>query len=88
MLSPEQVEHFKTFGFLILKNIFMADEVKTIRHEFERRAQTVDRYKLFDGTERQTMSAIGPETPFIGSLIDDDNGLTRVGIEQARSLAT
>ena len=88
MLSPEQIKHFKTFGFLILKNIFKADEVKTIRHEFERRVQTVDRYKLFDGTERKTMSALGPEMPFIKSLIDDDNRLNRVGIEQARSLAT
>jgi len=88
MFSPEQIEHFKSFGFLILKNIVKADKVKTIRHKTECRAQTIDRYKLFDGTERQPMSLLGPEMPFIGSLIDDGNRLNRVGIKQAHSLAT
>ena len=33
MLTPDQVDHFETFGFLVLKQVFSKDEVTTMRCE-------------------------------------------------------
>ena len=33
MLTPDQGDHFETFGFLVLKQVFSKDEVMTMRRE-------------------------------------------------------
>ena len=38
MLTSEQVAHYKTFGFVVIRNVFAPAEVDVIRTEFERRA--------------------------------------------------
>ena len=35
MLSEQQVNHFNTFGFLIFRQLFSPEEMKTINAEFE-----------------------------------------------------
>ena len=35
MLNNEQYQHFQTFGFVILRQFFTADEVATLSAEFE-----------------------------------------------------
>ena len=35
MLTEQQVSHFNTFGFLIFRQLFSPDELKTISAEFE-----------------------------------------------------
>ena len=33
MLTPEQIAHFETFGFLVLRKVFTVDEIATIKRE-------------------------------------------------------
>lgn len=35
MLSPQQVRHYRTFGFVLLPQLLTQDEVRTLRHEYE-----------------------------------------------------
>ena len=36
MLTEQQIMHFQTFGFLILRDAFSPDELELINAEFER----------------------------------------------------
>ena len=35
MLTPEQIAHYETFGFLILRKIFSDSEANSIQSEFD-----------------------------------------------------
>ena len=72
MLNDAQLQHFKTFGFLILKNALSADEVRTMQGEWARRAQEADQSIPFEGTRTRDMMALDATTPFITALFEDD----------------
>ena len=72
MLNDAQLQHFKTFGFLILKNALSADEVRTMQGEWTQRAQEADQSIPFEGTRTRDMMALGATTPFIAALFEDD----------------
>ena len=71
MLTAEQIAHFKTFGFVILRSVLTKDELKTIQVEFDRRAAVVTSYEPFDGTKRHNFNMMGDDTPFFASLMED-----------------
>ena len=71
MLMPEQIAHFETFGFVILRDMFTPDEVKTIRNEFDHAAARADEFKPFDNIEWRYFTMQGAETPFYTSLPED-----------------
>ena len=71
MLTAEQVRFFDTFGFVVLRDVFSADELKTIRREFDHRAAVASSYEPFDGTTRHNMRMKGADTPFFASLLED-----------------
>ena len=71
MLTEDQVYHFKTFGFLIMKSVFTRDELKTIQAEFDHRAAVASSYEPFDGTKRHGFNMMGDDTPFFASLLED-----------------
>jgi len=71
MLTEQQVNHFKTFGFLIFRQAFSPDELKTIHAEFEHALTSAYRHAPFDGTRRHWVRTMGPETPFFASLLED-----------------
>lgn len=71
MLTQEQENHFNTFGFVILRDIFTPDDVKTIRAEFDHASALANAFKPFDGTEMHYFRMMGPETPFYTSLPED-----------------
>jgi hypothetical protein len=48
MLTEQEVHYFKTFGFLILRQVFDQDELKTINEEFEHALTTAYRHAPFD----------------------------------------
>ena len=37
MTIDQQVNHYKTFGFVVFRNLFSEDEVRTLRKEFDLR---------------------------------------------------
>ena len=63
MLTAEQVAYFKTFGFVIFRNVFTAHELDTIQTEFDHRAAVATSYEPFDGTKYHTMIMMGRTRP-------------------------
>ena len=72
MLNPQQLQHFNTFGFVILRNALSADEVETLRDQWQRRADEADRFVPFAGDKSRDMIAMGDSAPFITALFEDD----------------
>ena len=72
MLTEQQVSHFSTFGFVILRQMLNPDELKTINAEVELRLSGTKRYTSPDD-EPAYMSwpNLGPETPFLAGLPED-----------------
>ena len=71
MLTQEQINHFQTFGFLTFRGLFSQDELKTINTEFEAAMTEAFRDDPFDGTRRHWLITMGPDTPFLASLLED-----------------
>lgn len=71
MLTQQQVFHFNTFGFLIFRQMFSPDEIKTINVEFRAALEAAYRHAPFDGTKRHWVTMMGPDTPFFASLLED-----------------
>lgn len=71
MLTEQQVNHFNTFGFLIFRQLFSPEEMKTINAEFEHALTAAYRHAPFDGTYRHWVRTMGPDTPFFGGLLED-----------------
>ena len=72
MLTKQQVSHFNTFGFVILRQLLKPDELKTINAEVGLRLSSTKRFTSPDD-EPAYMSwpNLGPETPFLASLPED-----------------
>ena len=71
MLNAEQLQLFKTFGFLILKNAVAPEEVQKLREEWTRRAEEAARIVPFDGSKTRDMLPV-ETTPFTTALFEDD----------------
>ena len=71
MLTEQQLVHFQTFGFVILRNLFSSDELKTINSEFMEAMEAAFRDDPFDGSRRHWLVTMGPQTPFFTSLLED-----------------
>lgn len=71
MLTEKQVFHFKTFGFLVLRDIFTSDELRRLNAEFESKLESAYAHMPFDGTKRHWVPMLGPETPFYAGLLED-----------------
>ena len=70
-LTAEQEMQFKTFGFVILRDFFSPDELKTIRSEFDHMAERASSFEPFDGTKMHYFKMMGSGTPFYASLPED-----------------
>mgnify|MGYP001412795834 CR=1 FL=1 len=71
MLSDHQVTHYKTFGFVTICQVLNLDEIAKCADELERALDADYAHKPFDGTKKQVTSTMGPETPFMASLLED-----------------
>ena len=72
MLVGEQINYFKLFGFLVLRNLFSVEEVETMQDEFERGRRATLKYDPDAGSSGLTQwSNLKPESPFIASLLED-----------------
>ena len=71
MLSKQQIHHFQTFGFLVLRKVFDPDEIQTIEREFDHGLDTAYRDKPFDGSARHWVPMLGEETPYFAALLED-----------------
>ena len=71
MLTAQQVSQYETFGVVILRGLLSAEELKTLRAEFDHMDGVADGYEPFDGSEWRTFSMLGDDTPFAASLPED-----------------
>ena len=72
MITEQQITHFRTFGFLILRDVFSAAEVETMVLEFERGREATLRSEPSAGSDHLTQwSNLKPESPFIAGLLED-----------------
>ena len=71
MLTDAQYQHFQTFGFVVLRQVFTDDEVTTLRAEFEKGLDLAYQHHPFDGSERHWTPQMGSDTPFYANLLED-----------------
>ncbi len=72
MLTSAQLEHFRTFGFIVLPELFTPGEVEKLRAEFEAELDFVYADQPFTGETRYWTTMLGPRTPFFASLLEDE----------------
>jgi ectoine hydroxylase-related dioxygenase (phytanoyl-CoA dioxygenase family) len=72
VITAEQVAHYKTFGFLALREAFNLDEVAAFGQAFDELLER-DRQGLpFSGEKRQTLFGIAEQHPLLTQLVEDD----------------
>ena len=72
MLTDRQLRHYHTFGFVGLRNLFTADEVATLRAEYEAELDLVYADQPFTGESRYWTMMLHPRTPLFAGLLEDD----------------
>lgn len=70
-LSPEQLNFFHAFGYVVLRGLFTPDEVKTVNREFDQAMAAQYPHKPFDGSGRHWTMMLDEETPFFASMMED-----------------
>ena len=58
MITPEQVLHFKTFGFLVMRDYFSAQEMDALISEFEDVLSEDRAGRPFSGEEGRPFSGL------------------------------
>ena len=72
MLTSEQIAHFETFGFLVLKQHFSTDEIAIMKTEAEEIYLEDRGGDQFDDIETQYIQPFFERKPYLSSLIDTD----------------
>ena len=72
MLNENQLQHFETFGFVVLRDLFTTDEVETLRQKYEAELDLVYADKPFTGEERYWTMMFHPRRPLFYSLLEDE----------------
>ena len=72
MLTPGQVLHFKTFGFLVMRDYFSAQEMDALIREFEDVLSEDHAGRPFSGKERQAVFGFVERRPSLTRLAEDD----------------
>ena len=75
-LTDEQVAYFRTFGYIVMKQVFTADELETIRAEFDFMLEDQYGSNSYDGSRRHWTMMMDEETPFFASMLEDPRLLT------------
>ena len=72
MLTPEQLAHFETFGFIVIRQVFSEEEVGSIRDEFDEVLDEERGNQPFEAKERQAVSPFVEKRAALTSLLEDD----------------
>ena len=72
-LTDSQIEHFRTFGFILRRKVFALNEIKIMNEEFERGLKIARRHHAESvGVRGQyNWSNLGGETPTLAKLPED-----------------
>ena len=72
MLTPGQIAHFETFGFVILRQVLRREEIATILREATEILDEDRGGRPFTGDKRQAMVPFFERRPFLAQLPADD----------------
>ena len=72
MLTPDQIAHFETFGFLMIPQVFASEEVALMRREAVGLLEEAREGLPFDGAESQTVMPFFERQPSTIGLLEDD----------------
>ena len=72
MLTPEQIAHFETFGFIIRRRCFSTAEMEEISRAFDDVLAADRQGQPFDGTKRQAVLGFIEKRPLLSGLVEDD----------------
>ena len=72
MLTSEQLEHFRTFGFMILRQGFSAEETEQFSRMFDEMMAEDRQGEPFVGKERQILFGFIEKRPTLRKLAEDD----------------
>lgn len=71
MLSDVELQHYQTFGFVMLQDLFSPAEVEQLRAEYESELDHVYAHAPFTGQRRYWTMMLHPRTPLFSSLLED-----------------
>jgi hypothetical protein len=72
MLTPAQIAHFRTFGFVILRQVYDAAETVDIRNLLDEQLAMEREGKPYDTRGRQLMLGFMESRPELMDLLEDD----------------
>jgi len=75
-LGNDQVLFFKTFGYLVLREFFTAQELETIHREFDYKLEEQYPGQPYDGSRRYWAPLLDEDTPFFAGMLEDKRFLT------------
>ena len=70
-LTEQQINHFKTFGFLVFRQLLTPEEVQRYSDEFDAGMDATIEGGMHNGIDRHWAPLMDSNTPFITSLLDD-----------------
>ena len=79
MISDQQVEFFRTFGFLPLREAFSGEEMAVIGDTFDDMLERDREGRPFPGEQRQALYGIAERNPLLTELVEDDRIYETVG---------
>lgn len=78
MVTEQQISFWKTFGYLVFRNVFPKDEIDQIRHDFDAVMAKEQEGKLFTGEETQTILWFVEHSPSLARLVTDERIYNKV----------
>jgi hypothetical protein len=72
MLTEEQVAYYRTFGFLVLRELFTPGEIEILRNESDRLLRELRGGAEFDGKQRQAAEPFFERSPDLIKFMEDD----------------
>ena len=72
MLTPEQIAHFSTFGFLVMRQVFTPDEISVMTREANEIMDEERGDRPFDHEKWQAVQPFFERKPYLSQLPADD----------------
>src|SRR5205823_6449943 len=72
MLTTEQRNHYETFGFILFRGLFSAEEMNDIGKNFDDVIDEARGGKPFEGERRQMVLGCIEKRPVLARLVEDD----------------
>ena len=75
-LCTDQLQHFATFGYIILRQLLTPEDLKILAVELDQGLDAQFPHNPFDGSQRHWSRMTDETTPFFASLMEDVRFLT------------